>query len=233
MMKINQKLALAAVVLLTGRTALAGSDNDARKGDKPQSSPGWVVLEEDVFYPLRLDAAAILHNADVHYRRGEEKAAANKIKQAISWLKFAAGHGYPETQKQLQAAADDLGNLQVDLRNGNTVAASRMDATLAQAANALAMWHYFKAKDSLAKNELGYAAQDLQAAATYLQSAATSAHAEFGDEIVTLFRDVNHDGVAVDSGVSVEPNRLQSHLDAVKANLENLAKTLAKISHNA
>lgn len=227
---MRKALIAIAVLMMTCQPAFAGQQTAKKKGEKPAASPGWVIVEEDFFYPLRMEAAEILHNARVHYRKGEEKAAANKITQAVSWLKFAAGHGYPETQEDLKTAADELTALATDLRDGNTVAAVQMDASLARAAHSLAMWHYFKANESLARDELGFAAKDLQAAATYLQSAARSAHSEYGDDVVALFEDIDQDGKTVDEGVTVAPDRLQAHLTAVKAQLDRLARVLKRES---
>ena len=225
---MRRTLVLTAIGLLAASPAMAGQGATKKKGEKPAASPGWVIVEEDYFYPLRFEADEVFHDAQMHFRRGEEKAAANEITRAASWLNFAAGHGYPETQKDLKAAATELTSLAKDLRAGNLVAASRIDSVLARSAHALATWHYFMAQQSLAKDEMTFAAQDLQAASVYLQSAAKSAHLEYGAGAVAMFEDVDRDGRAVDEGVTIEPNRVQSHLDAIKAELNKMSATLKK-----
>ena len=38
------------------------------KGEKPKASPGWVVIEEDWFYPFLNDFSTALHKAREYYR---------------------------------------------------------------------------------------------------------------------------------------------------------------------
>jgi hypothetical protein len=152
------------------------------KGPKPAASPGWIIIEEDVWAPLRFEPLLSLDSVRYHYRRDEEKAAANQIDKAIGWLKLAEGHAMPSTKEKLTIAASELKTGANDLRSGNVTSAAAMDSALGRAAHALGEWHYYKAKESWGKNEEQNAGRDLAMAANYLQHAATSAHYQYGPD---------------------------------------------------
>lgn len=203
-----------------------------KKGEKPKESPGWIVLEEDFWFPWRYEFSNWVHNAGVHFRQNEEKAAANEIMKAESWLRFAATHALPETHKSLIAAADDLHSMHEDIGQGKLITANRLDMSLARADRALAEWHFFNAKDSLGRNDEKYAAQHLQTAARYLADAAKCARYEYGTETATLFEDINKDGNLVAEGVTVERNRLNDNLKALEFEVSKMGSVLKKASEN-
>ena len=72
----------AASLLLAGWASTVLAD-DAQatpsvQGEKPAAKPGWVVLEDTWSYPLRFESLTALNNARYHYRRNEEKSAAER-----------------------------------------------------------------------------------------------------------------------------------------------------------
>ena len=193
-------LALAALVIAAMGSLCMAADNPktksrtAKKGEKPAASPGWLIVEEDLWFPLRFEPLRSLDAARYHYRRNEEKAPANELGKAVSWLKLAAGHAMPVTKQKLSTAANELTTLAKDLRAGKTSAAEKMDASLAKAAHALSEWHYYKAKESWGKGEEKDAGHDLELAALYLQHAANSAHYQFGADTQEVITKIYHNG---------------------------------------
>ena len=171
-------LALAGL-LAASSLAVHADDSVSKtkeKGAKPAESPGWIIIEESVWTPLRFEPLVSLDSIRYHFRRSEETAAANQIDKAVSWLKLAESHAMPITKEKMTTAVGELESMSKDLRHGNTVAAASLDGSLAKAASALSEWHYYKAKESWGKNETQDAARDLEMAAHYLQYAANSAH---------------------------------------------------------
>jgi hypothetical protein len=225
-MKRTSVLAIAALLgagLSSARAAEAAKDT---KGEKLKDSPSSLVVEDEVWYPWRFEPMTWEHNARMHYRQHEEQAAANELRKAESWLKFARGHALPESRKALDSAASDLHFLAADLEQGNVVKADRLDYALARADEALAQWHYFKARDSLARLEEGDAAMHLRTAARYLEHAATSARWEYGPETTTFFEDMDEYGRVLDEGTTIEPDLLASHLTALESEINRMATTL-------
>ncbi|MCA9200465.1 MAG: hypothetical protein KDA87_23160 [Planctomycetales bacterium] len=223
-----------ASVLLASMTSMVMADNASGKAKaevkKPDANPGWVVIEESWWYPLRFDAAWALDNARYHYRRNEEAAAANEIDRAVTWLKYAAGHAMPITKDKLDWSVKDLTALSADLREGRTAEAAKLDNSLGRASQALAEWHYFKAKESYGKHEEGYAAQNLEAAVAHLQHAANSAHFEFGSDTITLFDSIRKNGKTVTESNTFDHNLLGKHLDGIEQALKELGQTLQNAS---
>jgi hypothetical protein len=222
---LNTRSSIAAgLVCATIALPLCATDlKAAPKGAKPQASPGWIVVEEDFYYPWVYEPLNWFHNADMQYRQSEEKAAAVELRKCEAWLKFAASHALPITKKSLDAAAADLNSLANDLEKGKISSARNFDNVMAKANRALAEWHYFQADKQLAQGEEKDAAQNLQAAARYLKYAADSARYEYGDDFVTTYDDLT--GWTVSERV---PNNLDKNLTVIKAELAKLGNTLAK-----
>ncbi|MCA9085309.1 MAG: hypothetical protein KDA81_14690 [Planctomycetaceae bacterium] len=223
-----------ASLLFASMTFMGMADTASAKaksiGEKPADSPGWVVIEEDWWYPLRFDPVDAFDSASYHFRRNEETAAANEIDRAVTWLKYAAGHAMPITKEKLDAAVTDLKSLSGDLRSGNLADAARLDGALGRAAHVLAEWHFFKAKESYGKGEEGDAAQNLEAAVAHLQHAANSAHYQFGTDTITLFETIRRDGRTISETKTIDNNVLGKNIDEVEKAVKELAETLKKTS---
>ncbi|MCA9264145.1 MAG: hypothetical protein KDA60_09875 [Planctomycetales bacterium] len=238
-MKTSTLILLAAFtispLMLQGQAKAASTDNNStdgvskiEKGEKPSESPGWLVLEEDWFYPLRFEPYYSLDSIRYHYRRKEERAAANKIESAVSWLKLAAGHAMPFTKQKLEAAAADLSLLADDLREGDVISAARLDDLLARSAHALSEWHYYKAKEEWGKNETQDAGADLQLAAQYLQHAANSARYQFGPDTVKVVTTLYDHGQATSEQTHFDHNTLGMHLQSIEKGLQELGDAISK-----
>ena len=218
------------VVMLMGIAAFSvvTQTQATMKGEKPDDSPGWVVVEEDWFFPLMYDSSETFHQARAHFRRNEETAAANELTRAGSWLRYAASHARPETKKSLQKAAEDLTALAEDLKKGELHSARTLDVAIAQASHALSEWHYYKAKDQLGQQDAKRAAQHLRAAAHYLRTAADSANFEYGSDVVAVYDSIDRYGM--NEEFVVEPNVVSKDLSAVEHELERVADKLKTVS---
>lgn len=229
-MKRLSVLALAALLAASSFTANADEAKTAakEKGAKPATSPGWIIIEEDFWTPLVYEPLFSLDNIRMHYRRGEEKAAANEIDKAISWLKLAEGHAMPVTKEKLTAAVTELTTVSKDLRSGNLTAAAGMDASLARAATALSDWHYYKAKESWGKDETQDAGHNLAMAAQYLQHAANSAHYQFGPDTTETVTKLYEHGKLKSESTHYDHNKLGQHLQEIEKAINDLSVALKK-----
>jgi hypothetical protein len=216
---------LLAAGLSVSCTAEASRAGDT-KGNEADDSSGRVVVEDTVWYPWRFEPMTWEHNAWMHYRQREEKAAANELRKAESWLSMAASHALPRSRDALEAAAGDLHTLAADLEQGKVVKATRLGDAVARADDALAQWHYFKAREGLARSEEKDAALHLRTAARYLEHAADSARGEYGSETTSFFEDIDEYGRVIDEGVTIEPSDLTMHLDALERELKKMEKVL-------
>jgi hypothetical protein len=229
-MRFRGKSVLAIGTLLVaglslGCTAEASRARDT-KSTEPADSSGQVVIEDEVWYPWRFEPMTWEHNAWMHYRQREEKAAAHELRKAESWLKLAASHALPRSRSALDSAASDLHSVAADLEQGNVVKAARLGYAVARADDALAQWHYFKARENAAQSEEGDAALHLRTAARYLEHAADSARSEYGPETTSFFEDIDEYGRVIDEGVAIEPADLAGHLDALERELKKMEKVL-------
>lgn len=233
---MKKTILLLAVMTLAVSTSFAvaqeakPANSSSAKGEKPKASPGWIVVEEDWYLPLRYDSLVALDNARMHYRNKEEKGAASELRKAITWLKFAESHALPVTKSKLTATVSELTSLASDLESGKTFEAARMEMELGKASHALAEWHYFRAKDYFGKGDEKYAAEHLEAAVAHLQHAANSAHYEYGPDTVTVFDSIAENGWLITESKDVDHNILGKHLDVVEKAVKEMGDTLMKVA---
>lgn len=197
----------------------------AKKGEKPAASPGWVIIEEDWWYPFRYDFTNSLHNARVHYRASEEEAAAAELDKAGSWLHYAMSHADKSTQEELSTARTDLMDFAMMLRSGKPIEAKRLDAAFAHASAALSKYHHFKANDALARNDLKTAGRHMMSAADHLRFAARSANHEYGSEVVSIFEKHAPHGYW-DETIEYTSSSLGKNLTAIENELMKLGQKL-------
>ncbi|MCA9159515.1 MAG: hypothetical protein KDA72_14365 [Planctomycetales bacterium] len=238
-----KKTLFVAALLLTGLTstlnaqesksatkpAVDSKTTNAAKGEKPEESPGWIILEEDWYFPLRFDSLVSMNNARMLYRKREEKAAASELRRAITWLKFAESHAEPITKSKVATAVSELTTLADDLEQGKLRDAALMENSLSRASAALAEWHYFKARESWGQSDEKYAAQYLQAAVAHLKHAAGSAHFQFGPDTVTVFDQVTQDDETTSEVETFDHNLLGKHLDAIERAVKEMSDHLMKV----
>lgn len=226
-----KKYILAATLMVAGMVSVVSVQRSASaedKGEKPKATAGWIILEEDFWTPLRFEPVESLDSIRYHYRRNEEKAAANEIDKTVSWLRLAEGHAMPITKEKLTTAADELTKVAADLRTGKVAKAAEMEATLARAAQALGEWHYYKASESWGKNEEQDAGRDLAMAANYMQNAANSAHYQFGADTTEVITDYYKHGWWESETVNFDHNKLGKDLQTIEKAMKQLSEKLKK-----
>lgn len=225
----NLSMVLASFLLASTALAAVGDEAGARskaEGDKPAAQPGWVVVEEDWWYPLRMDAVDALSSARDYYRRNNERAAADEVRRAASWMTYAANQAASHTKIALLGARTNLLTLADDLDTGKMADAARLDGALAEASSALAEWHYHRAREEFDRHDSAKAAEDLEAAAGHLENAARSAHFQYGPDTVTVFENVYRDGKTISEGKTIDNDVLGKRLDGIKDAVDRIADVL-------
>jgi hypothetical protein len=213
--------ALLASALGTGLPAIANAAEPSH------------TITEDIWIPWRFETMEWLQNASSNYRHHEERAAANQIRKAESWLKFAAGDALPVTKQSLENAANDLHAIAGDLDHGNIVAASHFDSAIARASKALAEWHYFKAKDAVAGvNGERDAARELNVAGRYLRFASESANYQFGPRVRTVYDELDKYGDETQV-YEIDQSVLGRYLTTIEGELQRLGTALENAAGTA
>ena len=206
-------------------TAKQDTDKSAKKGEKPAASPGWVVIEEDWWYPHLYSFTESLHDARMHYRNRQEKAAAAEIDKAVTWLKFANNDADKSYKGDLLTAETDLKDFAMTLRQGGQVPASKVAEAFKNASAALAKHHHFKAVKALGESEMKLAAKHLAAASDLVKEAARSANREYGKEITEIDDYYSPFGYW-DETVTIDSTMLEKNLNSVATELGKLAKEI-------
>ena len=206
-------------------TAKTDSKSTAKKGDEPDASPGWVVIEEDWWFPHLYSFTESLHDARMHYRKQEEKAAAAEIDKAVTWLKYAESHANKSYAGDLATAGADLRDFAMTLRQGGQVPAKKVAEAFKNASTALAKHHHFKSLKAFGEDDLKIAAKHLVAASDLVKEAARSANREDGAEITEIDDFYSPFGYW-DETVVVDSSMLEKNLSTVATELGKLAKDI-------
>lgn len=235
---MKRTLLAVTTLLVAGAASLTLADDVKKKtenknetkseslGEKPKSSPGWVVIEEDWWFPFLDECLTSMRNARDRYGvKKEEKAASAEIDKAIAWLKYAENHANKATAENLATARADLMDFSTALKSGKPVLAKRLDTAFAHASAALAKHHHFKSEKAVAQEDLKAAGRHLMAAADHLRAAAEFANLEYGRDVVNVHDQIAPSGSG-DEKTALEKDKAESNLTTIKSELEKLATKL-------
>lgn len=221
---------LTAACFLLSPPLASAADTVLEKGAKPEASPGWIIIEEDFYSPWFYAPLESYHAARLHFQAREEKAAATELKKAESWLRAAAGNAQPKTKKALQEAAVDLHKLALDLEKGNIVHAKSLDTAMASASQALAEWHFYKAKASMGRADSRIAARHLSSAARHLDAVANSIHYDNRSMSLEYYDDVNGIETVIYTDGNFSKQRLEKNVKGLEAEIQKMSAVLKKAS---
>ena len=196
------------------------------KGAKPVASPGWTIVEEEVWLPLSFEPLFTLDAIRASHRQHEERAAATSIDKAVSWLQLAQSSAMPVTESKLKAAIAELQPLAVELRKGDIVASAKLDSALAKSAHALAEWHFFKVLPLAGRGEERLAANNLMLAANYLRHAANSANYQFGPDTTKIVNQIYKNGELQSTTTEFDHDQLAINLHAIAQAVKELGVKL-------
>lgn len=222
----GKKIALTSMIAVMGTigtVALAAKSKDNVNSSKNPSDT--FIVEEDFIGPLIYEPFDSLTNFERHYARKEMRAAANELDKVQSWLGYAANRAYPETKDKLNTSISTLKKISTDLKEGRASSAADLRFAVASAKQSLAEWHYFKSKESLAKEDESIAATHLEAAAHYLRNAANDIQYEYPEDTVTWFNSFGGDELGVYS-VVIPSSSIASNLDKLEIQIEDMSQAL-------
>jgi len=165
----NVVLSLALVILLAGVVAgpLAAADTAQTAAAPPQ---GYVLVEEDVVIVLANEAHQSFLRASENFAKGKMKAAAAEIRKGEAYVKLEAASATAEGKKALLSSAGELKQLADKVEKGAVKDGKELKSTFARAEYAMARHHYLKAAEQWEKKDSQKVADDLNAAAAYIDS---------------------------------------------------------------
>ena len=204
----------------------AATSKTADKGDKPAAAPGWFIIEEEWYVPLRKESLGSLLDAQYHYRRAEELMAAGELRKAASWCRLAESTASKDNKEALMTAVRDLDAVALDLEEGRVGSAAAFDKSIAKASHAMSHWHWFRAKDKYGKGDKRAAADELAMAAQHLQNAAAATKHKFDHEAMKRIEKVSHYSRSDIQREGKHLNNLEDDLTAVEKAVTGLKSAI-------
>ena len=164
---------LLLLIAATSPTIVADEkDKPDDKKAEPQTKPGWVVVEEDVWARLNDEPSRLMQQSHRSYLKKEYDAAASELRKAGSYLHVAARNGSSDTKAALSNSARELDRLAGEVRAGTVKSVKTLESTFARAEHALAADHHTKTKSALAGHQQSTAGHYLHSAVTHVENAA-------------------------------------------------------------
>ncbi|WP_254508997.1 hypothetical protein [Anatilimnocola floriformis] len=168
-------LFVASFALLCTTSLVAFADEKAKLAEKkvePESSPGWVVIEEDVWIRFIDEPSLRMRQAHERFTKKEYEAAAHDMRKAAGYLQVEAQNAATGTKAALMASAHELETLATETQTGKVKSVKNMEAAFARAEHALAADHLAKAKVALNNKNHAKTGHYLSSAVAHVESGA-------------------------------------------------------------
>ena len=145
----------------------------------PESQPGWIIVEEDVWVRLNDQPSEHMQQAHDSFVKKEYAATALELRKAGAYLHVAARNGATGTKAAPTASAQELDSLAADVQAGTVKSVKSLDSTFARAEHALAVDYHAKAKTALNAKHHAMTGHYLHSAVNHVERAATWCGHEF------------------------------------------------------
>jgi hypothetical protein len=152
--------ALITVVSIGGATA---------EESKPSAQPGWVVIEEDIYYVFDDEPSAYFYRAHENFMKKDLKAAARELRKAAAFVKLESSRATAEGKKGLDSSYNELKKLADDVEKGATTSVKDLETVFARTHYALARHHYLKAVEVQGKKNAKETGHFLRSALIHLE----------------------------------------------------------------
>jgi hypothetical protein len=149
----------------------------------------WLVEEVTAWYPYVSSPNSHFQAAHDSFLSKEYKKASEEIRKGAAFVRLEAGSAVDQAKQDLQASEQELQRLAKEVEQGSVHDVQRLDRAFARASNSLALSHRIKAGEAWNKKELRKAGNELQAAATLLESGANWVGAEAKASVAATVRD--------------------------------------------
>jgi len=187
----------------------------------------WVIADEQIWAPY-------IEEPDSHFRRAHDdflkkdyKAAATEIRKAVAYVKLEGGRAAMDSQKALNASAQELETLANGVEKGTVKDVKKLDDAFARADQALAKSHYVKASESWGKKLYDKTGYELKAATYNLEKAASWAGGEASSVTSTAVKDGRAVTGKLISGTGWAVDEVGKAIDSVGQGIEQLGKKVA------
>ena len=109
------KLSVFCVIVLI--SVITVGISTAAESTKPDAQPGWVVIEEDIYYVFDDEPSAYFYNAHENFMKRDFKAAARELRKAAAFVKLESARATADGKKLLIYSYHELDELAKKVEN--------------------------------------------------------------------------------------------------------------------
>lgn len=187
----------------------------------------WVIADEQTWGPYIEEPDAHFSKAHDSFLKQDYKAAATEIRKAVAYVKLESGRAVTDSQKALNASAQELETLAKDVEKGTVKDVKKLDDTFARADQSLAKSHYVKASESWGKKLYDKTGYELKAATHSLEKAASWAGNEASAAASTAVKDGRLVTGKLIAGTGWAVDEVGKAIDSVGQGIEQLGRKVA------
>ncbi|MCJ7618317.1 MAG: hypothetical protein MUO43_17450 [Desulfobacterales bacterium] len=141
----------------------------AKETKKPSAQPGFVVIEEDIYFVFDDEPSANFYNAHENFMKRNFKAAASQLRKAAAFVKLESARATADGKKLLVSYYRELEKLAQKVENGTVASVKDLEVIFSKTHQALAKHHYLKAVEAEGKKNAKAAGRFLKSAVTQLE----------------------------------------------------------------
>ncbi len=141
----------------------------AEEAKKPSAQPGWVVIEEDIYYVFDDEPSANFYNAHENFMKRDFKAAASELRKAAAFVKLESARATVDGKKLLVSSYHELDELAKKVENGTVTSVKDLESVFAKTHQALTKHYYLKAVEAEGEKNAKAAGHHLKSAVTQLE----------------------------------------------------------------
>jgi hypothetical protein len=170
-----------------------------------------------------------LDAAHENFAKKDLARAGEELRTAAERLRLMAGQAPADVRKELEDAAHGLDRSEADIRGGAATTIESFDRRLARANASLARYHFARAKDARAKQDLRMAGREIQAAVDQLETGARRLGHALEGEAAAMGSHARSVGQQLAGGAQVVASDVDSTLTGLGREIDKLAQAARSV----
>jgi hypothetical protein len=198
----------------------------AEESKKPSVQPGWVVIEEDIYYVFDDEPSANFYNAHENFMKRNFKASARELRKAAAFVKLESARATADGKKSLVSSYRELEELAKKIEDGTVTSVKDLEAVFAKVHQALAKHHYLKAVKAEGKKNAKATGHFLKSAVTHLEHGFSWAGHKFKAAALATVKDIRILSGELIEGAGWVPDKIGSAIKWIGKEVEKLGNKI-------
>ena len=198
----------------------------AEEAKKLSAQPGWVVIEEDIYYVFDDEPSAEFYNAHENFMKRDFKAAVRELRKAAAFVKLESARATADGKKLLVSSYSELEKLAKKVENGTVASVKDLESVFAKTHQALAKHHYLKALEAEGKKNIKATGRFLKSSLIHLRHGFSRAGYKLEAAVLAAFKDIRTLSGELIEGAGWVPDKIGSAIKWIGKEVEKLGNKI-------